>query len=78
MPQLTNQYDASLRDSLKLFLSFQSKLQPSTKYCTECGALCSYLPTEFWLEGDEEIFTIWLTFCAQCNPELLSRVPACA
>lgn len=76
MPHCIKRDEWRIRGSLKQFLNLQSKTKPSTKYCTHCGSVCMYLPTKFWLEGDEETFTIWLTFCPQCNPELLSRAPA--
>ena len=78
MPQLFDKDDRSLIDSLKQFLSVQSKAQPSLQYCGSCGSVCMHLPTNFWLEGDEQPFTIWLPFCPDCNPELFARMPAVA
>ena len=78
MPQLINRDQRSLRGSLRQFLNLQSKTEPGTKYCTGCGSVCMYLPTEFWLDSDEETFSIRLPFCPHCNPDLLSRVPALA
>lgn len=66
--------DRSLRGSLKQFLYVQSQIKPSAKYCTDCGSVCMYLPAQFWLDSDEETFSIRLPFCPHCNPELLSRV----
>lgn len=78
MPELSNKNDRSLSDSLKEFLSLQSEAQPGTEYCAGCGSVCLHLSTKFWLEGDEETFSIWLPFCPHCNPEFFTRMPAIA
>lgn len=73
-----NHLDPNVRASIKEFLKLQSKIQPTPRHCKECGAACMQLATQFWLDGDEETFKIWLPFCPRCNPELLSRMPAAA
>lgn len=75
MPQLSNEDDRNLRDSLRRFLNLQSKTQTGTQLCGYCGSVCTDLPTNVWIEGDEEAFTIWLPFCPDCNPELFARIP---
>jgi len=76
VPPRIKESNQSLRGSLKQLLNFQSKVQPSTKHCANCGSLCMHLPAEFWFDGDEETFHIWLPFCPDCNPELFARMPA--
>jgi hypothetical protein len=78
MPQLIEKDDRSRRRSLKEFLYLRSRAQRRTEFPTDCGSLCAYLPAQFWLDGDEEVFSISLPFCPHCNPEILSRVPAVA
>ena len=62
--------------ALKRFLHLQSKAEPSTKYCTDCGSPCMHFPATFWLDADEETLSIWLPFCPDCNPELFAKTPA--
>lgn len=78
MPELSRKDDESLSDSLKQFLDIQSKAQRRTIYCAGCGSVCMHLSAEFWLDGDEETFSIGLPFCPHCNPELLTRAPMAA
>lgn len=75
MPQRSKTEKQNLRSSLKQFLNLQSKIEPSTKYCTDCGSVCMHLPATFWLDGDQESFSIWLPFCPDCNPEFFARMP---
>ena len=75
MPQCIKNDERSPGGSLKKFLNLQSKIEPGTQYCAGCGSVCMHLPATFWLDGDEETFSIGLPFCPHCNPELLSRVP---
>lgn len=73
MPRPDTSFEHSMRRSLKAFLRHRSKDQPTKTRCTRCGSICMQLPTQFWLYGDEETFSIPLSFCPRCNPELLSQ-----
>jgi hypothetical protein len=74
MSQLVNPEDQELRGFLKQFLDLKSKAKPSAKDCARCGSSYEHFLTQFWLDGDDQTFSIWLPFCPRCNPELLSRV----
>ena len=78
MPQLAPNPKRKLLRSLKAFLRLQSKDRPRATRCADCGSICQHLPARFWLDGDDEMFTIPLPFCPQCNPELLSQLAAAA
>jgi hypothetical protein len=78
MRQALSKDKRTLRRSLKAFLHLRSKAHPATKYCADCGTVCTHLVAQFWLDGDAEAFSIPLPFCPRCNPELLSRAPAVA
>lgn len=78
MTQLFNEDDRSLSDCLKQFLDFQSKAEPRTQFCTQCGSVCMSLPAQVWLDGDKEVFNICLPFCAHCNPEFFAQMPEVA
>jgi hypothetical protein len=60
--------NGELIESLKQFLNAQSKAQPTTLYCRECGSLLRYLPAQFWLEGAEHGWNIRLPYCPDCYP----------
>ena len=57
-----------LVESLKQFLNAQSVAPPATRYCSECGSLLFYLPTQFWLHGGEQGWNIRLPYCPDCHP----------
>ena len=78
MHQCIKEDGRSLRGSLKRFLDRQSKMERRTEYCTRCGSVCMYLPTQIWLDGDEDTFSLGLPFCPHCNPELIARKPMIA
>jgi hypothetical protein len=78
MQQEVNQQGPNVRTSIKEFLKHQSEIQPTPKLCKDCGTACVQLAAQFWLDGDDDTFKIWLPFCPRCNPELLSRIPAAA
>ena len=59
---------AELVESLKQFLDAQSIAPPAIRYCSECGSLLSYLPTQFWLQGGEQGWNIRLPYCPHCHP----------
>jgi hypothetical protein len=57
-----------LFDSLKEFLNAQSAALPKKLSCRECGAVLHYLPTQFWLDGEEKGWNIRLPYCKACDP----------
>jgi hypothetical protein len=59
---------SQLIESLTQFLTAQSAAQTKTCFCAQCGSLLRYLPTQFWLEGGEDVWNIRLPYCAHCHP----------
>jgi len=55
-------------ESLKQFLNAQSTALPKTLQCSDCGCVLRYLPTQFWLEGEEKGWNIRLPYCPDCHP----------
>ncbi len=63
----------SLRRPVKQLLQSLSNAQRIASYCVACGSACSHIEALFWLDGDDERFTLWLPVCTDCNPDLVSR-----
>jgi hypothetical protein len=57
-----------LVETLKDFLNAQSAAPAITRYCSQCGSVLRYLPTQFWMEGAESGWNIRLPYCADCHP----------
>jgi hypothetical protein len=57
-----------LVESLKQFLNDQSAAPPAERDCAHCGAVLSYLQTQFWLAGGEQNWNIKLPYCPNCHP----------
>ena len=57
-----------LFESLKQFLNAQSTALPKRLLCRECGSVLHYLPTQFWLDGEEKGWNIRLPYCEECHP----------
>jgi len=60
--------NGELVESLKQFFNAQSTAAPKTSLCPKCGSVLRYLPTQFWLEGDEKGWNIRLPYCPDCHP----------
>ena len=58
---------SELVESLKAFLNAQSVAPAQTRHCSKCGSVLHYLPTQFWMEG-ENGWNIPLPYCADCHP----------
>lgn len=65
-PSSTRQ--GQLVESLKDFLTAQSKASDEMRQCSKCGSVLRYLPMEFWLEGSECSWNIRLPYCSDCHP----------
>ena len=65
--------DEILRNSLKEFLDQKTKVEPNTRFCSECGSVCMSLDFHLCLDDEESGWLIQLPFCSQCNPELVRR-----
>jgi hypothetical protein len=57
-----------LVETLKDFLNAQSAAPARTRYCSQCGSVLQYLPTQFWMEGAESGWNIRLPYCPDCHP----------
>jgi hypothetical protein len=63
-----NERHDNLVECLKAFLNAQSAAPAQIRYCSQCGSVLHYLPTQFWMEGGENGWNIPLPYCADCHP----------
>ena len=68
----------NLRNSLKQFLRLKSEAPRSTECCPDCGLPLVYIVTQFWLDGDDDVWKIPLPYCLHCHPELATQIKAAA
>jgi len=68
MPIPAAERHGELLDSLKQFLNAQSTAVLKPLHCSKCGSVLHYLPTQFWLEGEEQGWNIGLPYCPDCQP----------
>jgi hypothetical protein len=60
------QPDSSFEQSIKDFLTAESRKSPKTQFCEHCGSIMQHLFATFTF-GDGESWDVPLPFCSSCE-----------